>query len=201
MTKQYLLLRKTNGTYYKTVRTTSFYSVDCPQQYPTFSWGMIASGVYKDRHSIFVSDVSVDSFTEEILNADMHILDAKAMYCPNITPGWSWSTGPQEYVVRLLEYLGSLYWIVADVPESITGDPTVHDAFSVYQTNELILSKTDITNYTPLNYPYIFFCTSGENPSFYQKDESDIWTETVFTERSTNLPNSEITIIRADDAT
>jgi hypothetical protein len=201
MSKQYLLLRKNNNTYYKSSRLTNFYNVDCPQSYPTFAWGLIASGLYKDRHSIFVSDVNTSTFTEDVLSANIHILDAKAIYCPNTIPGWSYSRGPQEYVVRLLEYLGSLYWIIADVPESIIGDPPIHDTFSIYQTNELVLSKMDITNYTPLNYPYLFFCTSGENPSFYQKDEADTWTETNFVERSTNLPNSEITIIRADDAT
>jgi hypothetical protein len=201
MPKQYVLLRKTNNTYYKVKRLTSFYSVDCPQSYPTFAWGMIASGLYKDRHSIFVSAENTSSFVEKVLNANMHILDAKAIYCQNVTPGWSYSQSPQEYVVRMLEYLGSLYWIVADVPESIIGDPSIHDTFSIYQTNLLILSKMDITNYAPLNYPYLFFCTSGENPSFYQKDETDVWTKTDFVERSTNLPDSEITIIRADDAT
>lgn len=201
MRKQYCLLRKTNNTYYKVVKLTSFYNVDCPQSYPTFAWGTIESGEYEGRDSIFISNVNTNAFTEEVLNTNIKILDCKAMYCPNKTPGWSYSKGPQEYVTRLLNIYNALWWFLADVPESIIGDPPIHDTFEIYQTNSLILSKTDITNYGAFNYPYIFFCTSGEDASFYQKDECENWMDTSFVERSTNLPSSEITIIKADDAT
>ena len=196
MSKQYLLLRKNNNTYYKSARLTAFYNVDCPQSYPTFAWGIIGSGLYMGRSSIFISDTNTNSFTEKIIPATTKILDCKAIFCPNPTPYWT--PVQQEYITLLYNFM-DLYWFIqANTPSTTLGIGM--DAFQIYQT-ELVLSKTDMTNYNPLNFPYMFICTSGENASFYQKDECELWSDTEFIERSTNLPDSEITIIRADDAT
>jgi hypothetical protein len=195
MSKQYRLLRKTNNTYYKVLRTTAFYYVDCPQSYPTIAWGIIGSGLYTGRSSVFISNVNTNAFVEKVLEDTTHILDCKAIFCPNPMPYYE--PNQREYVTLLYNFM-DLYWFIqANLPEVLTGESS--NAFQIYQT-ESILSKTDMTNYG-LTYPYMFLCTSGENASFYQKDETDIWTGTEFIERSTNLPDSEITIIKADDAT
>jgi hypothetical protein len=54
--------------------------------------------------------------------------------------------------------------------------------------------RTETTNYAG-DVPYIFMSTSGHPSRFFQQDAGDI----VFTEYSTGLPNSNITVLRVDD--
>jgi hypothetical protein len=179
---------------------TSFYRIDCPQSYPTIAWGQIIGGDYDGRYSVLISNTYANTFTEKVSAANIEIIECKSMFCPHTDPNWGYNVGPKEYVALLYNFMG-LYWFAqANVPEVLTGSPPISDSFQIF-TEGYSISHMDMTNGSLYNFPYIFYCTSGENPSFYQKDESTLWTDTDFVERSTSLPSSEITIIKADDAT
>lgn len=65
----------------------------------------------------------------------------------------------------------------------------------VFVVQSGVLNALETTNFAN-PYQYIFVATSGENPTFYQKDSTSA---DAFIIRNNNLPSSPITTIRIDD--
>jgi hypothetical protein len=88
--------------------------------------------------------------------------------------------------------------VTTDIPPVVYASGILASGISIYQTFSGYANHIETTN--TQDFPYMFVSISGENPVFYQKDAHD-WgeEETIFVDRTNNLPLASITCIRTDD--
>jgi hypothetical protein len=173
-----LILRQQKEVFTPILTVDSLYQVEISKPYPIEVFNITTSGIYP----IYQADTASGDFTEIVPTFDTYdgrVFDVQVpdsfIIASGVVP-----SGLRYFGVVTGDYLKAY-------PIDLLSDSITVATFSG-EVNHLETTNNTVN-------PYIFVSTSGDNPTFLQRNPL----ESSFVDYSIGIPSAEITIIRCDD--